>query len=119
MDLHLATGSTDTTTLADEGRSPRDAFSIRSSHNFGPKVEGDLWLRYVGGLSSFQDMGFDTDSYYALDARIAWKPKKDLEVSLVGQNLLQSTHLEFGPDIMGTLPTQVERGAYGKVTWKF
>jgi hypothetical protein len=50
-------------------------------------------------------------AYFALDARIAWE-YKDLEIALVGQNLTESRHREFGT-------REIPRGVYGKITVRF
>ena len=34
--------------------------------------------------------------YITLDARLGWRPCPNLEMALIGQNLLQDHHLEFG-----------------------
>jgi iron complex outermembrane receptor protein len=54
-----------------------------------------------------------------MDARLAWKPGKDLELSLIGQNLFMNHHREFIPEYVFTLPTEITRSFYGKVTWQF
>jgi len=77
-------------------------------------LDFDLWLRYVDNLPS-QDVG----SYITLDARLGWKLHKDIELSVVGQNLIDSHRLEFKPEILDTYPTEVERSVYGKITWRF
>ena len=56
------------------------------------------------------------DSYITLDVRLAWKPLKNLELTLVGQNLAERWHREFVS--LDSLSTQVQRGVYGKITWK-
>jgi iron complex outermembrane receptor protein len=56
-------------------------------------------------------VGF-TPAYTTLDARLAWFPIRELEIAVVGQHLLEAEHAEYGPD-------QIERGIYGKVTWRF
>lgn len=94
--------------------SPQHQASLRSSMDLGMNVELDLWLRYVDRLPEF-----DIDRYVTFDARIAWKPAKNLEFSLVGRNLADNQHLEFKPAIITTAPTEVERSYYGKVTWRF
>ncbi|MCP4407573.1 MAG: TonB-dependent receptor [Gammaproteobacteria bacterium] len=73
----------------------------------------DIWLRYVDRLPSL-----DVDHYVTLDARVAWKTKKNIELSLVGQNLVASKHLEFRTEFVEISPTQVERGVYGKLLWR-
>ncbi len=97
-----------------EGRSPHHQFSLRSQTDLGRNVELDLWLRYAGRLPDLQ-----IGSYVTLDARLAWKPVKGVEISLVGQNLFHSRHSEFSPEFITTVPTDVERQVYGAITWHF
>ena len=48
--------------------------------------------------------------------RLAWQASEQLELALVGQNLLHDHHVEFGtPEARG----EIERSVYGKVTWQF
>jgi len=56
-------------------------------------------------------------SYLAVDARISWHPTKDVEVSLVGQNLFQDQHAEYG--FPSPTQVQIERSVYGKIAWHF
>jgi iron complex outermembrane receptor protein len=56
-------------------------------------------------------------SYVELDLRLAWRPAANLEVSAVGQNLLEDQHREFG--LESPAAAEVERGIYGKLTWQF
>lgn len=97
-----------------EGTSPRHQGSLRSSMDLGRGVELDLWIRYVDRLHFFA-----IDRYVTVDARLAWKPVRNLELSLVGRNLADSHHPEFNSLILPTAPTEVERSYYGKVTWRF
>ena len=56
--------------------------------------------------------------YGTADLRLGWKPREDIEISLVGQNLIDDKHIEFGPsEFFQISPTAVQRGFYGKVTW--
>jgi iron complex outermembrane receptor protein len=74
----------------------------------------DLWLRYVDSLAS-QAVG----SYFTLDARLSWRPVDNIELSVVGQNLLDDQHPEFEPEILEQSLVELERGVYGKITWEF
>ncbi|HEX7183152.1 MAG TPA: TonB-dependent receptor [Thermoanaerobaculia bacterium] len=98
----------------DEGGSPRHQLVLHSSVDLAQGFELDVSLRYVDELPSL-----DVDSYTTFDLRLGWRPRADLEVSLVGQNLLEETHVEFAPEIIPTHPTALERGFYGKVAWRF
>jgi iron complex outermembrane receptor protein len=97
-----------------EGRSPRHQLSMRSWMELPYHLELDLWLRYVDSLTTG-----DIPSYTTLDVRLGWRPCKALELSIVGQNLLESHHPEFVPDFINSIPTEVPRGVYGKVSWRF
>ena len=58
------------------------------------------------------------DAYFNLDANLIWKPRKDLEVMFAGQNLFNSSQLEYIAEFI-TPPTEIERSVYIKVTWNF
>lgn len=100
-----------------EGGSPRQQFSIRSGFDLGRKVSWDLWWRGVERLESIG--GGSVAGYVTLDTRLAWKPIPQLELSLVGQNLLQKSHAEFRPELLFAIPTETERSFYGMLTWNF
>jgi iron complex outermembrane receptor protein len=54
-----------------------------------------------------------------MDARLAWRARKNLEVAVVGQNLLQTHHLEFNQFLgQPSEVTEVPRGVYGTLTWR-
>ena len=57
-------------------------------------------------------------AYCELDVRLSWHPRKNLELSIVGQNLLHDHHLEYV--ISSPNPREeIQRSVYGKVTWHF
>lgn len=64
---------------------------LRSSHDLGDSMQFDATLRHVGSLPRPA-----VPSYRELDLRFMWSPRKDLELSVVGQNLLHRSHAEFG-----------------------
>ena len=99
-----------------EGNSPVHQFFIRSAVDFGESVQWDAILRYVDTLT-----GLNVPSYFSLDTRIAWRWGRHTEIAIVGQNLLDSQHLEFQPAPVGarSFPIEIERGVYGKITWRF
>lgn len=100
-----------------EGDTPRHQVSLRSGLDLGHQVMLDLWLRGIGRLASID--GTAIPGYVTMDVRMAWKPFRNLELSIVGQNLLHNQHKEFIPEYINTLPSQVVRSGYGKITWKF
>jgi len=107
--------SLDSTAKVDQGRSPHHQFHLRSSMDLRRDLECNLNFRFVDKLPDF-----DVKSYASLDVRLAWKPHPNLELAIVGQNLLSNHHAEFkGEAIISSLPTEVERSVYGKITWRF
>ena len=111
--LHLNSGSSDTTTQLDEGRSPKNQFNIASHYNFNREWEMDNILYYVDNLSKAS-----VPTYFRFDTRIGWKPLDNLELSLVGQNLFDNNHPEFNENLFAS-PSQAPRSIYGKATWSF
>ncbi len=93
---------------------PNHQLSLRSSLDISQNFECDLWLRYVDDI-----LGGTVKSYTALDFRVGWKPCKNMELSIVGQNLLESQHREYYEYLLRGDPGEVERSVYGKITWKF
>jgi len=115
IQLHPDGDSGDPISETAEGDSPHHQVSLRSSVNITRNLDWDLWARYVDNLTR-QDIG----SYVSLDARIAWRPRNNLELTLVGQNLLDPQRPEFDQDtFLDVAISEVERSVYGKITWQF
>ncbi len=97
------------------GLSPRNQASLRCLMDLNATTQLDLWLRHVGPLTAQTRR---IDGYTSLDARLGWTPHKGLDLSLVGQNLLDSHHPEFSEG--AATPTyEIPRGVYVKATWRF
>lgn len=99
---------------AAEGESPRNQFSIRNLMDLGNTVTLDTWLRYVENLPTY-----GLDSYVTLDVRLGWQAQPGLELALVGKNLLNDHHTEFGQQFINIVPSEIARSVYGKATWSF
>lgn len=113
--MHLFTDRTTDVSAGDaKGQNPAHQASIRSLMSLPHNTELDVWGRYVDRLSAI-----NIPSYFTLDVRLGWKPTKQLELSLVGQNLLDSHRPEFQEKIISYVPTEIQRGVYGKATWRF
>jgi len=108
---------------AGEGSSPKHQMSLRSNMTFASAFELDVWGRYTSRLkhpspdpvvTSIQSV----QAYAEMDVRLGWQVSRDMEVSLVGQNLLHARHLEFIEESF-IRPTSVERSVYGMVKLGF
>jgi iron complex outermembrane recepter protein len=93
-----------------EGDSPQHKVVIQSDLNLSRNFQFDLNFRYLSSLPD-QKVG----AYSTADARLGWLLSDKVQVSLVGENLLQPRHAEYGGD-PGPL-VQIRRSAYLKVTW--
>ncbi len=112
----------------DTGEGPRtEIFSPEHllSVSFGLRpisaVEFNAGLRHVDeslARSSVDLDGVLIPSYTTVDVRLAWQMNEDLELSVVGQNLLEENHLEYTSESF-TFATEVPRSFYGKVKWTF
>jgi len=89
-----------------EGNDSKNQFSFQSIVDLPAHFQFDATGRYYSALTSP-----DVPAYFAMDIRLAWH-YKSTEISLVGQNLFEPEHTEFGTQ-------QIPRGVYGKVTWRF
>jgi iron complex outermembrane receptor protein len=102
-----------------DGATPSHQISLRSSLDITPLWQWDVWLRRVGKLEGGIPGVDAVPAYTSLDMRLAWKPQPDLEISLVGQNLLDAAHPEIVMTTIFSTPVQVERGVYLRADWKF
>jgi iron complex outermembrane recepter protein len=99
--------------------SPQQRVSLRGAVSPWNNIDLDFWLRYVDtnfAIGTFTDTYIKP--YVTLDLRLAWRPAKNIELSLVGQNLLAQKHLEYVQETQ-TQPTAIDRGMYGKISWGF
>ncbi len=97
---------------------PEHQISLRHHFDLSHDWQADWWLRYVSdavGSSS----GYHVEGYVTLDARLAWQVSKDLELSLVGQNLLDKQHPEHYLGTFTPLVAEVPRSVYVRAKLKF
>jgi iron complex outermembrane receptor protein len=86
-----ANSSTDIRTETTQKSDPGNQWYLQSSHDFAYNLTLDWTLRHVGASP-----GLNVSSYETLDAKLSWKPRSGLELSLIGRNLNDSSHLESG-----------------------
>jgi len=110
VQLHRKAGSLDTLSQGAEGDTHHQVL-LRSLMDLPYRLQLDCTGRYVDHLSNQQ-----IPSYVSLDVRLGWRPHRNLEVEIVGQNLLDHRHPEFNPSIIQFQKTEVERAVYGKIT---
>lgn len=90
---------------------PNHQLSLRSAVDLTAHWEWDTDWRYVAPIANQGVPG-----YQEMDLRLGWRPVPAWEFSLDGQNLLHARHAEFNPP--GSR-RDIERGVYGKTSWRF
>jgi iron complex outermembrane receptor protein len=76
------------------GDDPDYQVLLHSQHDLTDAVELDVHLRAVGDLAT-------VDSYLEADVRLAWRLTDQLELSLVGRNLIEDRRVETGDPLRG------------------
>jgi iron complex outermembrane receptor protein len=88
---------------------PNHYWSIRSSHDLGGGHEIDVALRHVGALPKPA-----VPAYTAVDVRYGWRVRPGLDLSLIGQNLFDPRHAEFGA---AATRSEYERALAVRLVW--
>lgn len=117
-DIRVKEGAFDLNNALNETADPRNQFSLHSSMTFNTNFEFDLGARWVDELR-INNNGEPAyvPEYGEVDIRLGWKLRKNIELSLVGQNLLHKHHQEFG--IPGPTQREVGRNIYSKFQLHF
>jgi iron complex outermembrane receptor protein len=87
------------------GASPQHQASIQSAFDLSKKLQLDLDYRHVSALPALAVPAYSTG-----DVRLGWRFNRQFEMSVVGQNLFQPWHLEYGP-------VGIVRNVYARLTW--
>jgi iron complex outermembrane recepter protein len=93
------------------GNDPAHQWLLRSSLDLPNSTELDIRIRRVGALPNPS-----VPAYTAADIRVAWRLRREIELSAVGQNLFASSHVEFGNPATAS---EMARGGYLKLKWNY
>jgi len=109
MRIHKDADSTDVRNLSNLERiAPRHQSSLRSYMDLPANMNLSAMFRYVDTIPPL-----NIPSYWNLDVRLAWKVKPNIELSVVGQNLLDNEHAE------NSVENKIPRGFYAKAQWQW
>ena len=112
-DLTLDPDSRDPTRGLNEAIDPRHQWSLSGRVDLPHRIELDGSLRTISALPNP-----GTPRYTEANLRLAWRPVQRFELSLVGRDLLHSTHLEFVSPT-SSRRTELERAVYTRVSVAF
>jgi iron complex outermembrane receptor protein len=100
-----------------ETADPEHQFSLRSSADLPWRLKFNADLRWVDTLHTNSGPTPGTvPAYFELNSRLAWQASPQIELSLVGENLLHASHPEYGfPE-----PTliEIDRSVWAKLAWR-
>jgi iron complex outermembrane receptor protein len=112
--FELKPGSLDVAQFEAAGLDPNYWGKLRSEFQLSSNVDLDLRLRAYADVPKSKATGYlGAKGYAEADARLAWRVKPNLELSLVGNNLLQAQHAEASEDRRSEIP----RSAYVSLRW--
>lgn len=111
--LEQDAASLDPIFLDQEGNAPHHQFMLRSQLFLPRDVRLVNTGYYVDELPSS-----GVDDYFRFDTQIIWKATEGMEFSLVGQNLLDGEHSEFGAPLNG-MANEIPRAFYGRITLRY
>jgi iron complex outermembrane receptor protein len=118
FDLNPRPGSSGSATFGSAGSSPRQMAQIHSVHNLPNNLELDANLYFTDKLSfndgrSVRNMAATTQ----LDLRLGWRLGRNLELSIVGRNLLKKSQAAYIAD--DVMASQIPRSVLAQVRWTY
>jgi iron complex outermembrane receptor protein len=88
---------------------PTHYWQVRSSYDLAANQDLDVTVRHVGALPRP-----GVPAYTAVDARWGWRVRPGVELSIIGQNLFDPRHAEFGAP---ATRSEYERALAVRVVW--
>jgi iron complex outermembrane receptor protein len=116
LNLLIHSSSSDRSPQAEsltENNVPHNQVQLRSYLDVTRNLEFNAAAYYVENLSAVNVPG-----YVRVDLGMTWRPKKDVELSVGVQNLLDDRHPEFGGQFE-TVATEIQRMVYGQLVVRF
>lgn len=98
LEKDLSSPPSDITGLISQGDDPGHEFLLVSQAQLTDDVAFDVQLRHQGRLDAS-----NLPAYTEADARLGWRLRPDIELALVGRNLLDASHQESADPQRGRL----------------
>ncbi|HEX4267413.1 MAG TPA: TonB-dependent receptor [Steroidobacteraceae bacterium] len=99
-----------------EGSTPRNQAGLQSYFELPHNVELYGGLRVLSAIDSLPEIvdGTGDPGYQELDLNAIWRPSPHLTLSLEGDSVLHSSHVEFGAPYERSA---IKRSVFGRLTW--
>ncbi len=96
------------------GNTPHEEYKLHAAWDLSSQWSLDLFARETGRLTES-----GVPPYTGLDARLSWRPRTDLEIELVGRDLLDPYHAEISGFFVGNEVQQIARSVFVRATYRF
>ncbi|NKB35287.1 MAG: TonB-dependent receptor [Pseudomonadales bacterium] len=93
-------------------KGPKWLANLRSEWQISDNLELDVTFRAVDESPRFQ-----IDSYTTADLRLGWRVNPEFMLEVIGHNLLDRGHREFGSSLLETEPSYIGRSIAARFTW--
>ena len=100
-----------------ETQTPRNSFRIGTRVNLPWDFEFDANLAWVDRQATDRTRSAQIDAHTRLDLRLGWRVRENLELSLVGLNVIEPQQ-EFADSVF-TQASEVPRSFYGSIRWLY
>ena len=109
--VHDKPGFTDDqNTVSDNGSSPHHQAIVQALFNIPGGFELDPTYRFVSSLPAQKVANYNTG-----DVRFGWRSQHSWEMSVVGRNVMQPHHAEFGSDVDTIVG--IKRDVFATIKW--
>ena len=97
---------------------PQHTATIRGHFDLTKSLETDLVLRYVDKVPNTFRVP-EVDSYFTVDLQARWFITPNLDLKVIGRNLVEDGHEEFSSVSFNTPLSEVERSVFGELRYTF
>lgn len=97
-----------------EGESPENQINLRSTFRLLQKLDLSLSYRWIDKIPQLH-----VNSYSNLNVQLHYKVSDGINVNITGHNLLKSHYTEYIPAFIDIRNTDVERGVFAAIEYKF
>lgn len=110
-EYRLKPGSRDHALFESAGVDPPQWVNLRSQWQIRDNLDLDVRLRAYAETPTLAATGYlGADAYVTADLKLAWQIRPDLELSLMGANLLHEQHVEASEDRRNEIPRTASIG---------
>ncbi|MGN6702912.1 MAG: TonB-dependent receptor plug domain-containing protein, partial [Burkholderiaceae bacterium] len=111
IDVHAKPGPVVLNAGALAANDPSAYWSLRSAWDITSRHQLDVTLRHVAALPNPS-----VPAYTEIDMRLGWKIDRNLDLDLIGQNLLHPTHVEYDA---ATARSEYPRTVFVRLAWRY